>query len=136
MLSQSKCYLDLMVQETGIQSQVESYQKLKKRYLIYPCLTLSIIRYVSRVKWSNPRKGVRLFATPRRSRYWKGIFRVALDYGHQIYLLFFHLFEYNRLLFYYFFLLINSLSYHNNFSDITSILFYDNIPFFVSFRQP
>ena len=23
-----------------------------------PCLTLSIIRYVSRVKWSNPGKGV------------------------------------------------------------------------------
>ena len=28
----------------GIQSQVESYQKLKKRYLMMPCLRLSIIR--------------------------------------------------------------------------------------------
>ena len=26
--------------------------------LILPCLTLSIIRYVSKVKWSNPGKGV------------------------------------------------------------------------------
>ena len=26
--------------------------------LIPPCLTLSILRYVSRVKWSNPGKGV------------------------------------------------------------------------------
>ena len=29
-----------------------------KRYLILPCLTLSDIRYVSRLKWSNPGKGV------------------------------------------------------------------------------
>ena len=43
---------------TGVQYQVESYQRLKKWYLIPPCLTLSIIRYVSRVKWSNPVKGV------------------------------------------------------------------------------
>ena len=47
-----------MDRETGVQSQVESYQRLKKWYLIPLCLTLSIIRYVSRVKWSNPRKGV------------------------------------------------------------------------------
>ena len=47
-----------MARETGVQSQVESYQRLKKWYLMPPCLTLSIIRYVSRVKWSNPGKGV------------------------------------------------------------------------------
>ena len=39
-------------------SQVELYQRLKKWYLILPCLTLSIIRFISRVKWSNPRKRV------------------------------------------------------------------------------
>ena len=39
--------------ETWVQSQVELYQRLKKWYLISPCLTLSIIRYGSRVKWSN-----------------------------------------------------------------------------------
>ena len=38
-------------------------QKILKWYLIYPCVTLSIIRYVSRGKWSNPGKGVALFAT-------------------------------------------------------------------------
>ena len=43
-----------ITQKTGDQSQVESYQRLKKWYLIPPCLTLSIIRYVSRVKWGNP----------------------------------------------------------------------------------
>ena len=43
-------------QETWVQSQVESYQRLQKWYLMPPCLTLSIIRYWSRVKWRNPRK--------------------------------------------------------------------------------
>ena len=52
-----------------MQSQVESYQRLRKWYLILPCLTLSIIRYVSRVKWSNPGKEVALSPTPRCSSY-------------------------------------------------------------------
>ena len=50
--------------ETRVQSLVESYQRLKKWYLIPPCLPLSIIRYVSRVKWSNPEKGVAPSFTP------------------------------------------------------------------------
>ena len=40
--------------ETWVQSQVESYQRLKKWYLMPPCLALRIIRYGSRVKCSNP----------------------------------------------------------------------------------
>ena len=75
-----------MVQETGVQSQVASYQRLLKWFLIPPCLTLSNIRYVSRVKWSNPGKGVAPFPTPRCSSYWKGSLLVALDCGHQLYL--------------------------------------------------
>ena len=47
-----------MVWETGVQYQVESYQRLKKWYLMPPCLILSIIRLGSRVKWSNPGNGV------------------------------------------------------------------------------
>ena len=47
-----------MVWETGVQSLVVSYQRLKKWYLMSLCLTLSIIRYGSRVKWSNPGKVV------------------------------------------------------------------------------
>ena len=47
-----------MARETWVRSQVESYQRLKKWYLTPPCLTLSIIRFGSRVKWSNPGKGV------------------------------------------------------------------------------
>ena len=61
-----------MVRETWVQSQVASYQGLLKWYLIPPCLTLSDIRYVLRVKWSNPAKGVAPSPTPRCSSYWKG----------------------------------------------------------------
>ena len=73
-----------MSRETGVQSQVESYQRLKKWYMIPPCLTLSIIRYLSRVKWSNLENGVAP-PTPRCSSYWKGSFQVTLDYGRQLY---------------------------------------------------
>ena len=40
-----------------------------------PCLTLSIIRYISRVKWSNPGNGVAPSPTPWCSSYWKGSLR-------------------------------------------------------------
>ena len=71
-----------MVRETCVRSQVESNQRLKKWYLIPPCLTLSNIRHVSRVKWGNPGKGVAPSPTPRCSSYWKGGLLVALDYVH------------------------------------------------------
>ena len=85
-------------QETGVQYQVESYQRLKKRYLIPPCLTLNIIMHISRVKGNNLRKGVVPSPTLRWSSYWKGSSRVSLDYSHQLYLLlickiFFHIRE-------------------------------------------
>ena len=83
-----------IVQETRVQSQVESYKKLKKkkkkkkkRYLMPPFLTLSIIRYGSRVKWSNPGKGVAPSPTPQCSSYRKGSLWVTLDYSYQLYLL-------------------------------------------------
>ena len=63
-----------MVRETRVQSQVESYQRLKKWYLMLPCLAFSIIRYRSRVKWSNPGKGVAPSPTPQGSSYRKGAF--------------------------------------------------------------
>ena len=66
-----------MVRETGIQSQVESYQRLKKLYLMQPCLTLSIIRYRSRVKWNNPENEVAPSSTPLCSSPWEGTLGVA-----------------------------------------------------------
>ena len=57
----------------------------KKWYLIPPRLTLSNIRYVLRVKWSNPGKGVAPSATPWCSSYWKESLLVALDFSRQLY---------------------------------------------------
>ena len=65
--------------ETGVQSQVESYQRLKKWYLMPPCLALSTIKWGSRVKRSNPVNGVAPSPTSRCSSYWKGGLRVTLD---------------------------------------------------------
>ena len=59
------------------------YQRLRKWYLIPPCLTLSNTRYVSRLKWRNPGKGVAPSPTPRCSSYWKGSILVALVYVRQ-----------------------------------------------------
>ena len=53
-----------------------------------PCLTLSIIRYGSVVKWNNPGKGVMPSSTPWCSSYWKGSLRVALNYNRHLYLLY------------------------------------------------
>ena len=81
-----------MVRETWVQSQVESYQRLQKWYLIPPCLTLSNIRYVSGVKWSNPGKEVAPSPTLGCSSNWKGSLLVTLDSGHRLYL--FYLFKF------------------------------------------
>ena len=43
--------------------------KTQKWYLMPPCLALSIIRYGSRVKWSNRRNGVAPSPTSRCSSY-------------------------------------------------------------------
>ena len=71
------------VRETWVQSLVTSYQRLWKWYLIPPCLTLSNIRNVSRLNWSNLGKGVAPSPTPRCSSYWKESLLVALDYSCQ-----------------------------------------------------
>ena len=51
--------------------------------MIPPCLTLSNIRYISKVKWSNP--GVAPSPTHRCCSYWKGSLLVTLDYGCQLF---------------------------------------------------
>ena len=75
--------------ETEVQSQDESYQRLekkkkKKKYLIPPYFTLSILRNISMVKWSNPLKGIALSLILQCSSYRKGSFQVALDYSRQL----------------------------------------------------
>ena len=83
-----------MARETGVQSRVESHQRIKKWYLMPHCLTLCIIRYGSRVKWSKPGKGVALFPTPLCRSYRKGSLRVILDYGRQLYFYFIYIYIY------------------------------------------
>ena len=56
-------------------------KKKKKWYWMLPCLTLSIIRYGSRIKWSNPGNRVAPSPTLQCSSYWKGSLQVALDYS-------------------------------------------------------
>ena len=73
-----------MVQQTGVQSQVGSYQRFLKWYLMPPCLTPSIISYVSRAKWSNPGNVVATSSIPRCCSYWKGGLRASLDKGRQL----------------------------------------------------
>ena len=80
-----------MVWETRVQSHVESYQRLKKWYLMPPCLTLSIIRHASRVKWSNPGKGEAPSPTPCCSKLSQREPLVTLDYGRQLYFFTFYL---------------------------------------------
>ena len=65
--------------------------KTLKWYLIPPCLTLSNLRYVLRVKWSNPGKEVAPFPTPRCSSCWKGSLLVTLNFSCQLYLLYFYI---------------------------------------------
>ena len=48
-------------------------------FLVLPWLTLSNTRYASRVKWSNPVKGVAPSPTPQYSSDWKWSLLVALD---------------------------------------------------------
>ena len=50
-----------------------------------PCLTLSIITYISRVKWDNPGKGIAPSPIPWCSSYWKGSPKVTLNYSRQLY---------------------------------------------------
>ena len=53
-------------------------------YVMPPCLTLSIKKYRSRVKWSNPWKGVAPSPIPWCSSYRKGSLRVTIDDGRQL----------------------------------------------------
>ena len=56
-------------------------QVIPKTLKMVLCWTLSLIRYVSMVKWSNPGKGVTPSSKPRCCSYWKGSLRVALNWG-------------------------------------------------------
>ena len=89
-----KMYLNLFPNSVIHRLLVNWYQRLLKWFLIPPCLILSYMRYVLRVKWSNPERGVALSPTPRCSSYWKESLLVVLDYCHQLYLSFSYLYTF------------------------------------------
>ena len=62
-----------------------SHTKDFKMVLYTSLLNTLQYKVVSRVRWSNPGKGVALSPTPRCSSYWKGSLLVALNYGRQLY---------------------------------------------------
>ena len=105
-----------MVLETRVQFQAESHQRLQKRYLMPSYLTLSFLRYRSRVKLSNPAKGVVPSSTPWCSNYWKGSLQVTLDCSHRLYLYIIMLCWQHR---FPWFSLSLSLSLHLSLSSIT-----------------
>ena len=67
--------------ETGVQSQVESYQTLKKMLLDAALLNTQLYKVRIKSKWSNLGNGVAPSPTPRFSSYWKGSLWVTFDYG-------------------------------------------------------
>ena len=77
-----------MAQETWVQSQVESYQKLKK--MVLDASLLNTQHYKVRIKGKVElfREGVAPSPTPWCSSYRKGSLRVTLDYGRQLYFYF------------------------------------------------
>ena len=80
--------------DLGSISRLSHTKDSKKWYLMPPCLTLSIIRYGSRVKWRNPGKGVAPFPTLWCSSYWKGSLRVTLDKVCQLYFIYIYVYIY------------------------------------------
>ena len=70
----------------GPETRVLSYQRFKKWYLMPPSLTLSIIKYGSKVKRGNPGKGVASSPTPWCDSYRKGSLWVTLNSSRQLYL--------------------------------------------------
>ena len=78
--------------QTRIQYQVESYQRLKRCYLIPAWLTL--ISYVSRVNWSNEGKVVALSSIPECSTKWKRSFRLAVDDCSQLIYIYIYIYIY------------------------------------------
>ena len=75
-----------MAQETGVQSQIESYQRLKKWYLILLNPQHYKVWVKCKVKQSRE-TSITLPYISVVSSYWKGSFQVSFDCSRQLYLL-------------------------------------------------
>ena len=74
-----------MARETWVQSQVESYQRLKKMVLDASLLNTQHHKVRIKGKVEQSREGVAPSPTHWCSSYRKGSLRVTLDYGRQLY---------------------------------------------------
>ena len=74
-----------MARETWVQSQVESYQRLKKMVLDASLLNTQHYKVRIKGKVEQSREGVAPSPTHWCSSYRKGSLRVTLDYGRQLY---------------------------------------------------
>ena len=79
-----------MARETWVQSQVESYQRLKKMILDASLLNTQHYKVRIKGKVEQSREGVAPSPTHWCSSYRKGSVRATLDYGRQLYLLTLH----------------------------------------------
>ena len=70
-----------MVRETGVQSQVNSYQRLKKSTIITIRVLNNTQYHKIRIKdkVEQSRGGIAPFPIPQYGSYWKGSLRVDLD---------------------------------------------------------
>ena len=82
-----RCSGSPMAREIWVQSQVESYQRLKKMVLDASLLNTQHYKVRIKGKVEQSREGVAPSPTPWCSSYRKGSLRVTLDYGRQLYLL-------------------------------------------------
>ena len=73
------------VQETGVQSQVESYQRLKK--IVLDATLLNTQHYMARIKRKveKSREWSTILLYTLCSSYWKGSLWITLDKGRQLY---------------------------------------------------
>ena len=75
-----------MARETWVQSQVESYHRLKKMVLDASLLNTQHYKVWIKGKVEPSREGVAPSPTSWCSSYRKGSLRVTLDYGRQLYI--------------------------------------------------
>ena len=69
---------DDVSKETGVQPQVESFQRFQKTVLGASLLNMQHYKVQIKGKWRNPGKEIAPSSTPQCSSYWKRSLRVAL----------------------------------------------------------
>ena len=85
----ARTYIQQLCEDTGccpedLPEAMNDREKWRERVKDIHATSTTWWWWWSRVKWSNPGKGVVSSPTPQCSSYWKESLLVALDYGHQL----------------------------------------------------